>query len=399
MAGRGRAFGTGLLLGAAAGALWSAAERYGRRAPRQLVDWALVRGVAGRTAGAAPSLSEPERRARETYYRAVLERIEAPIAAYTRTHLPLQGTAVRVLDRREWIQANAATFQALLEPFERFYQERNQREVFGSLAAAGLGRFALSSQLGVLLGYLARRVLGQYDISLLAQEAPEPGKLYFVEPNIQALEQRLALPPDEVRTWIALHEATHAHEFELYPWVRGYLHDTLQAYLRAMVEELGQRRNGHAPLGGLVGRLVEGLRSGQPMLQALMTPEQRALVSRLQALMALLEGYSNHIMHQVGRQLLPHFQQIEARVEQRRRQRSPAEQWFLRITGLNMKHEQYVLGEQFVQAVVEARGVAFLNRVWSGPAALPTEDELHAPHTWIARQEAPLAAAAESERL
>jgi coenzyme F420 biosynthesis associated uncharacterized protein len=164
------------------------------------------------------------------------------------------------------------------------------------------------------------------------------------------------------------------------------------------VDELGQRRNGHAALGGLVGRLVEGLRSGQPMLQALMTPEQRALVSRLQALMALLEGYSNHIMHQVGRQLLPHFQQIEARVEQRRRQRSPAEQWFPRVTGLNMKHEQYVLGERFVQAVVEARGVAFLNRVWSGPEALPTEDELHAPHAWIARQEAPLAATAEGER-
>ncbi|HLI29150.1 MAG TPA: zinc-dependent metalloprotease [Chloroflexota bacterium] len=391
MARRGRAFGTGLLIGAAAGALWGAAERYGRQAPRQLVDWPLVCHVAGRAAGAQPSLSAPERQARETYYRAVLERIEGPIAAYTRTHLPLQGTAVRVLDRREWIQANAANFQELLQPFERFYQERDQREGFGSLATAGMGRFVLSSQLGVLLGYLARRVLGQYDISLLAPEAPEPGKLYFVEPNIRVLEQRLALPPDEVRTWIALHEAIHAHEFELYPWVRRYLHDTLQAYLHAMVEELAQRRNGHAPLGGLVGRLVAGLRSGQNMLQALMTPEQRALVSRLQALMALLEGYSNHVMHQVGRQLLPHFALIEARVEQRRRQRSPAEQWFLRITGLNMKHEQYVLGEQFVCAVVEARGVEFLNRVWTGPTALPTEAELRAPHTWITRQEAPSA--------
>ena len=104
--------------------------------------------------------------------------------------------------------------------------------------------------------------------------------------------------------------------------------------------------------------------------------------------MALLEGYSNHIMHQVGQGLLPHFGEIEARIEARQKQRSPVEQWFLRVTGLSMKMEQYVLGEAFVRQVVEARGVDFLNRVWSGPETLPTETELRDPRTWIARVEA-----------
>jgi len=47
-----------------------------------------------------------------------------------------------------------------------------------------------------------------------------------------------------------------------------------------------------------------------------------------------------------------------------------------------------VLGEAFVHHVVEARGVDFLNRVWSGPETLPTETELRDPRTWIARVEA-----------
>jgi len=119
-----------------------------------------------------------------------------------------------------------------------------------------------------------------------------------------------------------------------------------------------------------------------------MTPEQRELVARLQAVMALLEGYSNFIMHQVGRVLLPHFADIEARVEARQKQRSRLEQWFLRVTGLNMKLEQYALGEAFVKHVVDARGVDFLNRVWAGPEALPTEEELRTPAAWIARLEA-----------
>jgi len=138
----------------------------------------------------------------------------------------------------------------------------------------------------------------------------------------------------------------------------------------------------------LAARMVENLRAGRNLIQSFMTPEQRELVSRLQALMALLEGYSNHIMHQVGRGLLPHFAEIEARIEARQKQRSAIELWFLRVTGLSMKLEQYALGEAFVQHVVQARGVEFLNRVWEGPERLPSEAELRAPATWVARQEA-----------
>jgi coenzyme F420 biosynthesis associated uncharacterized protein len=382
----GRSFGTGLLVGAAAGALLGAVEYYGRRRGPQLIDWDWVVTIARRTCGAVPPLSSPERAALEAQYRGVLERIEAPIAAYTRTRLPLQGTAVSVLDRPAWIEANASNFQELLQPFEAFYEERARQE--RGAAGQGIGRIALSSQLGVLLGYLARRVLGQYDISLLGREPVDAGKLYFVEPNIRALEATLGVPPAEVRTWIALHEATHAHEFELHPWVRRYLNTTLQTYLSSMVEELAQGKGVGSPLGGLAERLVTNLRSGHNLLASFMTPEQRELVSRLQALMALLEGYSNHIMHQVGRGLLPHFAEIEARIEARQRQRSPIEVWFLRVTGLSMKMEQYALGEQFVGQVVQARGVDFLNRVWEGPQYLPSEDELRAPATWIARVEA-----------
>ena len=92
----------------------------------------------------------------------------------------------------------------------------------------------LSGQVGLLLGFLARKVLGQYDISLLgARAAAEAGKLYFVEPNIRLLEETLGVPADDVRKWIALHEATHAHEFEVYPWVRSYLNGQLDGICAA----------------------------------------------------------------------------------------------------------------------------------------------------------------------
>jgi putative hydrolase len=111
-------------------------------------------------------------------------------------------------------------------------------------------------------------------------------------------------------------------------------------------------------------------------------------MSRLQALMSLAEGYSNHVMNQVGKQLLPNFELIHQRVERRQRDRSQVEQLFLKITGLSLKMEQYRQGERFVDFVVRERGISFANRAWQSPELLPTETEIRDPERWIQRMEA-----------
>ena len=129
------------------------------------------------------------------------------------------------------------------------------------------------------------------------------------------------------------------------------------------------------------------VRHGHNVINALMTPQQRELMSRLQALMALAEGYSNHVMNHVGKELLPNFDLIHERVEHRQRQRSQVETLFLKITGLSLKMEQYKLGERFVDAVVRQRGIAFANRAWTSPELLPSEAEIRDPERWIGRME------------
>jgi coenzyme F420 biosynthesis associated uncharacterized protein len=197
------------------------------------------------------------------------------------------------------------------------------------------------------------------------------------------------VPPEELRRWIALHEATHAHEFELYPWVRAYLNNSLRQYLKLLIEDMrGQGDLGENTLFTIVNRFVNNLRQGHSLINALMTPQQRELMSRLQALMALAEGYSNHVMNRVGKELLPNFDMIHERVEHRQRQRSQVEQMFLKITGLSLKMEQYKLGERFVDFVVRERGITFANRAWQSPEVLPTEAEIRDPERWIERMEA-----------
>ena len=73
-------------------------------------------------------------------------------------------------------------------------------------------------------------MLGQYDLTLLGREPMAPGRLYYVEPNIRAAEQTLGLPRDEFRMWLALHETTHAFEFEAHPWLRDHFNHMLERY-------------------------------------------------------------------------------------------------------------------------------------------------------------------------
>jgi coenzyme F420 biosynthesis associated uncharacterized protein len=159
-----------------------------------------------------------------------------------------------------------------------------------------------------------------------------------------------------------------------------------------LIEDMRGRESGAgaepSTLLTLTNRFVANLRQGHNVINALMTPQQRELMSRLQALMALAEGYSNHVMNNVGKDLLPNFSMIHERVEHRQRQRSQIEQVFLKITGLSLKMEQYRLGEQFVDSVVAQRGIAFVNRAWQSPEALPTEAEIRDPGHWIQRMEA-----------
>jgi coenzyme F420 biosynthesis associated uncharacterized protein len=411
MAGYGTAFSRGLLLGAGAALLYAAARETiapsrarpsddgqppdGAPRPQasersRLIDWDLATSVAIRAAGRTPALHPGARAQLQSQYEAMLRDIERPIATYVGNSLSLANTAVEVLDRAGWIRANIRNFRDLLQPVEEFYTESLHRSRFGPpLAFQQAARVMLSSQIGVLVGYLSRRVLGQYDVALLAEQTTSGGKLYFVEPNLRQVEDTLGVPPDELRRWIALHEATHAHEFELYPWVRHYLNSSLKQYLRLLIDDMRGRGDiGESTLVTLANRFINNLRQGHTMLNALMTPQQRELMSRLQALMSLAEGYSNHVMNRVGKELLPNFELIHQRVEHRQRDRSPIEQLFLKITGLSLKMEQYRQGERFVDAVVQQRGIAFANRAWSSPEVLPTETEIRDPERWIRRMEA-----------
>jgi coenzyme F420 biosynthesis associated uncharacterized protein len=381
-----RRLGTILLLGVVAGygvryVASRAANRAAQRGPARLIDWQQARRFALRVSQWEQA-SIPDRAARRAQYTRLVEQSEPLIAEYLGVQLPQPINRVYVVDRREWLEANFNSFEVLFAPVEDLYTRVGARPNTLAVSIGQINSTLIGSQMGVLLGFLARRVLGQYDLSLLSPDPEVRGSLYFVEPNIARVQTQLGLSDEDFRLWIALHECTHVFEFEAYPWVRPYFNSLLRQFLDQLSNQLESLGVG---LPQLLGRLIGGRESGRHWIERMLTPDQQRIFDQLQALMSLVEGYSNHIMNAIGGRLLPSFEQIEQRIQQRQQNRPLLEELFNRITGMDLKLAQYQQGEAFVNAVAQARGVAFVNRVWDRPENLPTMAEIREPQRWIAR--------------
>jgi coenzyme F420 biosynthesis associated uncharacterized protein len=371
----------GSALGAAAAVLGRHAEREARKG---LVDWSSAERVAVARLRRAPgTLSAAELEASEVHYAEAMRRIVPALGAALGTELPTVVERVAVVNRAGWVHANVQTFASLIGAIEGDLLDQVVPSG-GGLAKATMAlanRFVTTRQLGFLLGFMGQRVLGQYDLALLSAEA-RVGQLLFVEENVRQTASTLGVPLESFRAWIALHETTHAFEFEAHPWLRPYLAERVERQLRLFSR--GASTLGHDVIRQL-GRQLRGEGGDEHWMERLMSEEQRRLFRETQAVMSLLEGFSDYVMDEVGKGLVPDVERISARFHERREKRSTFERAIMRLTGMDLKMEQYKKGERFVRRIAEVGGQDALRRLWSGPEALPRPGEIEAPELWLAR--------------
>ena len=378
----------GFLVGSVLGAAVTVAGRRIERSARAagLVDWRRVEDIAiARLRSAPGSLTADELRATEGDYAAAMARVVPALAEHLGTDLPGVVERVAVVDRAAWVRANTSAFAALISRLEGQLLDQVLPEGSGVTKASMTlaNRWVTTRQLGLLLGFMGQRVLGQYDLALLSAETT-PARLLFVEENIRNTARVMDVPLGPFRTWIALHETTHAFEFEAHPWLRPYLADRLERQLALFSDDAASMgREAVRALGASLRG--EGRRDDQHWLERLMTDEQRRLFREVQATMSLLEGFSDHVMDAVGKDLVPGVERISARFHGRREQRTPFERAMLRITGMDLKMDQYRKGEAFVAEIERIAGAAALRRLWDGPETLPTPEEITRPDAWIRR--------------
>jgi len=352
--------------------------------PEGMIDWTRSLRIAINM-NKGETLTATERERLDRYYGDLVDRCIPIVTDYTGSELPSHKHRTFAFDRVDWIHANMVGFQRMFEPIQGLNSPVSRKGTPGQVMN-NANQSILSYEIGLLLGYLARRVLGQYDLALLGREPVETGgKLYYVEPNIRGVEAKLGLPKDDFRMWLALHETTHAFEFEAHPWVREHFNSLLERYMAYMKQDAEYLKQGVQGLKIFADRVRNRSESQGSWIESLMNDDQRELFNEMQAMMCVVEGYSNHVMNAVGKTLLPNYDLISRKFEERQNQRTQSEQLFARITGLNVKMEQYRQGERFIDEIVAQRGHDVARKVWERAEFLPTMKEIRNPSHWITR--------------
>jgi coenzyme F420 biosynthesis associated uncharacterized protein len=348
-----------------------------------MVDWTLARQVARLAAGS----EEPVDLGLDL--NAVCAELEPHVAEYTQLVPATPVPAPEPVGRAEWAELNLATLGPLLDPVAERLDDR--LGFAGPLAGplrSGAGA-ALGAESGLMLGYLSRRVLGQYELSLLGEEAPP--RLVLVAPNLDRAALQLDVDRGAFLTWVCAHELTHVFQFQGVPWLRDYLGGLLRRYLETVDVSVDTSRLA----GGLAAipnpaKLVESFREGG-LATLIQSDAQQGLMHEIQAAMAVIEGYSEHVMDVLGERLLPAHAQLRAALDRRRAERSAPQRLLEQLLGFDLKLRQYTLGKGFSDGVAQRAGIEGLNRVWDGPASLPTLAELEDPAGWLARTALPAA--------
>lgn len=310
-------------------------------------------------------------------------RSETLVSEYSGLRAPAPLPAPELLSRPEWVRANLRSMRPTLEPLAGRLGEGLGPAAPAVRTVAGA---LLAVELGVVVGYLSRRVLGQYELVILDPEAPS--RLLFVGPNLDEAAASFGADEDELLTWVALHEVTHALQFAGVPWLRPHLADLLRELLGSLDVSVDPsallRIPSREDLRALVDRVSQG-----GLVELVTTPGQRDILDRVQAVMAVLEGHAEHVMDVVGADLLPSLPRLREAMDRRRASASAPARLLQRLLGLELKLRQYQVGKAFVDDVVDRGGIEALNRVWSGQGVIPTLAELEDPAAWLRRTDVP----------
>ncbi|GCD43944.1 MULTISPECIES: zinc-dependent metalloprotease [Streptomyces] len=372
----------------------------------EMVDWNLAVATATRFVRPGPEVSRDEARAIVAELRRHAKSSEEHVRAFTRMVRPEtegepgteqdrqgQDTPVLVVDRAGWIKANVAGFRAVLKPLLQKMEERRS-SVPGGAVLGAVGGKVTGVELGMLLSFLASRVLGQYETFAPASRdlpaAARGGRLLLVAPNIVHVERELEVDPHDFRMWVCLHEETHRTQFTAVPWLRDHIEGEIQSFLGETeidpgtllerLREAAQSLTGGRPEG------EEGDEGGRSFVDLVQTPAQREILARLTAVMSLLEGHADYVMDGVGPEVVPSVAEIREKFQKRRASGAGRlDQALRKLLGLDAKLRQYRDGERFVRAVVDEVGMDGFNRVWTSPNTLPTKQEIAKPADWVAR--------------
>jgi putative hydrolase len=272
--------------------------------------------------------------------------------------------------------ASAAGGQGAGDPLGRLFSQLPQV----------IGPFLFGLQSGSMVGQLASRAMGQYDLPM---PRPAGNSLLVVSSTLDAFASDWSLWEDDVRMWVCLREAT-ANAVLGRPHIRSRLEKLIFEYIDAFVPDAGSFESRLAGIDPMdMGALQEAFGDPETLLGEMQTDAQRRIQVPLTTLLSVVVGYVDHVMDSVGRRLIGSYGPITEALRRRRLEESSGNRILGKLCGVALDAGAYDQGRQFVDGVLERAGESGLQRLWRSEREIPTPAELTAPGLWLARIDLP----------
>jgi putative hydrolase len=305
--------------------------------------------------------------------------------------------------KRDWLDSSLLTWQQMIEPLavgmadalanvingaqeglpvelaglenQSVEQQKAMKEMLARLLRSFMGTL-IATQLGQSIGAIANNITGANDAAI-----PLSSGAHLIPQNITQWSQGLGLPEAEVDIYLALREVSAARLFASTPWLMNYIRDAITTYGKGITIDVEaiQRQAEEA-----MGREDFDINNPQSLTIAIdqglftpqQTPAQEFALTKLEMALALIEGWIDHVISEVGAERIPSFNALIENSRRRRAVNSPMQQLFATLLGLEVSPRKMREAAVFWSEVKSLRGSDGRDRCWEDPAFLPMPNDL-----------------------
>lgn len=297
------------------------------------------------------------------------------------TEFPAPSTQSSAWSRAEWLEATFAGWQRILEPIAQSMQRSisettSSQQVPEELAAmlgpmmAMVGRMSavmVAQQLGQALGTLAQDAWSASDIGV---PLTSNGATALVTQNTRRFAEELEIDVRDFETYLAVREAAAQRLFHAAPWIAARIRDAVAEYARDVrvdTERL-QEIMGDVDMTDPTA-MQRAMQQGS--LELPTTPGQAAALSRVEVLIALIEGWVDCVTEAAHGGRIGSAAVIREALRRRRASGGPSERTFAQLMGLELRPRRL----REAAAFWSAQGPEQRDALWQHPDFLPDSFE------------------------
>ncbi|AXH97660.1 zinc-dependent metalloprotease [Ornithinimicrobium avium] len=320
------------------------------------------------------------------------------------TDFPPPVGRARALSRAEWVEATLPVWQRLTTPVAQGLQvamSTAMQQQIGQLGQEGapqipglppgmnpaalMGQMEpmirrmsgsmFGGQVGQAVGALAGETLSgtEVGIPLLGDES-----VAMLPANVAAFAEGLEVDAGEVHLYLAVREAARVRLFAAVAWLGPQLLTAVEDYARDIrintdgIEEALRSADPQDP-EAMQAALGDSLFSPEP------STAQQAALTRLETLLALVEGWVDVVTALAVGPHLPNADALAEAVRRRRATGGPAEKTFASLVGLELRPRRLRDAANLWSSLDSAGGKDARDEAWGHPDVAPTAADLDDP--------------------